>query len=149
MRFIAVSADRVPPRPPLPRDNAPPRPPPPETDDEEDFPVPMANQPIMVGNKQNTHCTHIKIDRSFSHHYILVFISNCPVFTLKNYCIHAGVPCIYIIMHYDDTPSVQDSTCIVSLIHTQSNSYSVLLLYITARVHLIHYLCFTTKMYQM
>lgn len=38
----------VPPRPPPPSDMAPPRPPPPETDDEEDFPIPQANQPIMV-----------------------------------------------------------------------------------------------------
>ena len=42
--------DKVPPRPPMPRDLAPPRPPPPETDteDEEAFPTPQANQPIMV-----------------------------------------------------------------------------------------------------
>ncbi|XP_052798617.1 vinculin-like isoform X8 [Mya arenaria] len=37
-----------PPRPPLPSDTMPPRPPPPETDDEEDFPVPQENQPIMM-----------------------------------------------------------------------------------------------------
>lgn len=38
----------IPPRPPLPHETAPARPPPPDTDDEEDFPVPQANQPIMV-----------------------------------------------------------------------------------------------------
>jgi len=47
--FLSRTADSTaPPRPPLPRETAPPRPPPPETDDEEDFPMPQANQPIMV-----------------------------------------------------------------------------------------------------
>uniref|UniRef100_A0A4D5R9C1 Vinculin n=1 Tax=Scolopendra viridis TaxID=118503 RepID=A0A4D5R9C1_SCOVI len=44
-------SDQVPPRPPLPTgDHPPPRPPPPETDDEDEmhFPVPQANQPIMM-----------------------------------------------------------------------------------------------------
>lgn len=43
-------AGETPPRPPLPQDTTPPRPPPPETDDEDDaaFPIPQANQPIMV-----------------------------------------------------------------------------------------------------
>lgn len=43
--------DHVPPRPPLPGgEHPPPRPPPPETDDEDEmhFPVPQANQPIMM-----------------------------------------------------------------------------------------------------
>ena len=49
-RIVVVVVDKVPPRPPMPRDLAPPRPPPPETDteDEEAFPTPQANQPIMV-----------------------------------------------------------------------------------------------------
>jgi hypothetical protein len=51
--FNALNVDGVldggaPPRPPPPHEMAPPRPPPPETDDEEDFPIPQANQPIMV-----------------------------------------------------------------------------------------------------
>ncbi|XP_052235496.1 vinculin-like isoform X4 [Dreissena polymorpha] len=37
-----------PPRPPLPSNTMPPRPPPPDTDDEEDFPIPQENQPIMM-----------------------------------------------------------------------------------------------------
>ncbi|XP_052798610.1 vinculin-like isoform X3 [Mya arenaria] len=45
--WAAYSQDG-PPRPPLPSDTMPPRPPPPETDDEEDFPVPQENQPIMM-----------------------------------------------------------------------------------------------------
>ena len=51
-RIVLVVVDKVPPRPPMPRDLAPPRPPPPETDteDEEAFPTPQANQPIMVKN---------------------------------------------------------------------------------------------------
>ena len=50
LKYALVSTDRAPPRPPLPMDSAPPRPPPPETDDEDDlnFPLPQANQPIMV-----------------------------------------------------------------------------------------------------
>ncbi|XP_025087819.1 vinculin-like isoform X10 [Pomacea canaliculata] len=46
----------VPPRPPPPSDMAPPRPPPPETDDEEDFPIPQANQPIMMA----AHALHME-----------------------------------------------------------------------------------------
>lgn len=40
----------APPRPPLPHETVPPRPPPPETDDEDEsaFPMPQANQPIMM-----------------------------------------------------------------------------------------------------
>ncbi|CAL1528303.1 unnamed protein product [Lymnaea stagnalis] len=49
----------APPRPPLPYDQAPPRPPPPETDDEDDsafFPIPQANQPIMMA----AHALHME-----------------------------------------------------------------------------------------
>ena len=54
-RAIYLTSDRAPPRPPMPRDLAPPRPPPPETDteDEEAFPTPQANQPIMVRYRKN------------------------------------------------------------------------------------------------
>ncbi|XP_076450558.1 vinculin-like isoform X9 [Babylonia areolata] len=48
--------DGAPPRPPPPHDLAPPRPPPPETDDEEDFPIPQANQPIMMA----AHALHME-----------------------------------------------------------------------------------------
>ncbi len=52
-RPLSVS-ENAPPRPPPPRDTAPPRPPPPETDDEDEmnFPIPQANQPIMVGGSE-------------------------------------------------------------------------------------------------
>ncbi|XP_041366233.1 vinculin-like isoform X7 [Gigantopelta aegis] len=46
----------APPRPPLPHEMAPPRPPPPETDDEDDFPIPQANQPIMMA----AHALHME-----------------------------------------------------------------------------------------
>ncbi|XP_076114502.1 vinculin-like isoform X11 [Mytilus galloprovincialis] len=46
----------IPPRPPLPHETAPARPPPPDTDDEEDFPVPQANQPIMMA----AHALHME-----------------------------------------------------------------------------------------
>lgn len=48
--LLLSTGDGAPPRPPLPYDQAPPRPPPPETDDEDEaaFPIPQANQPIMV-----------------------------------------------------------------------------------------------------
>ncbi|KAL5006317.1 hypothetical protein ScPMuIL_015123 [Solemya velum] len=48
----------TPPRPPLPQDTTPPRPPPPETDDEDDaaFPIPQANQPIMMA----AHALHME-----------------------------------------------------------------------------------------
>ncbi|XP_070200655.1 vinculin-like isoform X2 [Littorina saxatilis] len=49
-------SDGAPPRPPPPSDMAPPRPPPPETDDEEDFPIPQANQPIMMA----AHALHME-----------------------------------------------------------------------------------------
>ncbi|XP_076450560.1 vinculin-like isoform X11 [Babylonia areolata] len=49
-------SDGAPPRPPPPHDLAPPRPPPPETDDEEDFPIPQANQPIMMA----AHALHME-----------------------------------------------------------------------------------------
>ncbi|XP_050409059.1 vinculin isoform X9 [Patella vulgata] len=49
-------ADSAPPRPPLPHEMAPPRPPPPDTDDEEDFPIPQANQPIMMA----AHALHME-----------------------------------------------------------------------------------------
>ncbi|XP_050409057.1 vinculin isoform X7 [Patella vulgata] len=48
--------DSAPPRPPLPHEMAPPRPPPPDTDDEEDFPIPQANQPIMMA----AHALHME-----------------------------------------------------------------------------------------
>ncbi|XP_035828646.1 vinculin [Aplysia californica] len=50
--------DGAPPRPPLPHETAPPRPPPPETDDEDDsaFPIPQANQPIMMA----AHALHME-----------------------------------------------------------------------------------------
>ncbi|XP_059177880.1 vinculin-like [Physella acuta] len=48
----------APPRPPPPHDHAPPRPPPPETDDEDEaaFPIPQANQPIMMA----AHALHME-----------------------------------------------------------------------------------------
>lgn len=49
-------SEGAPPRPPPPSDMAPPRPPPPETDDEEDFPIPQANQPIMMA----AHALHME-----------------------------------------------------------------------------------------
>ncbi|KAK6184512.1 hypothetical protein SNE40_001838 [Patella caerulea] len=49
-------AESAPPRPPLPHEMAPPRPPPPDTDDEEDFPIPQANQPIMMA----AHALHME-----------------------------------------------------------------------------------------
>ncbi|KAL8579165.1 hypothetical protein ACOMHN_010749 [Nucella lapillus] len=49
-------SESAPPRPPPPHDLAPPRPPPPETDDEEDFPIPQANQPIMMA----AHALHME-----------------------------------------------------------------------------------------
>ncbi|KAK6184513.1 hypothetical protein SNE40_006977 [Patella caerulea] len=48
--------ESAPPRPPLPHEMAPPRPPPPDTDDEEDFPIPQANQPIMMA----AHALHME-----------------------------------------------------------------------------------------
>ncbi|XP_063400804.1 vinculin-like isoform X5 [Mytilus trossulus] len=54
-RVIARDGD-IPPRPPLPHETAPARPPPPDTDDEEDFPVPQANQPIMMA----AHALHME-----------------------------------------------------------------------------------------
>ncbi|ELU06809.1 hypothetical protein CAPTEDRAFT_221766 [Capitella teleta] len=57
--------DNAPPRPPLPSDRAPPRPPPPETDDEDEtsFPVPQANQPIMMA----AHALHTDVMQWSSH----------------------------------------------------------------------------------
>lgn len=49
-------SEGAPPRPPPPHDLAPPRPPPPETDDEEEFPIPQANQPIMMA----AHALHME-----------------------------------------------------------------------------------------
>lgn len=49
-------SDGAPPRPPPPHEMVPPRPPPPETDDEEDFPIPQANQPIMMA----AHALHME-----------------------------------------------------------------------------------------
>ncbi|XP_064603659.1 vinculin-like isoform X6 [Liolophura sinensis] len=48
----------APPRPPPPHEMAPPRPPPPETDDEDEmaFPIPQANQPIMMA----AHALHME-----------------------------------------------------------------------------------------
>ncbi|XP_052235480.1 vinculin-like isoform X2 [Dreissena polymorpha] len=46
--FAVVDGFDGPPRPPLPSNTMPPRPPPPDTDDEEDFPIPQENQPIMM-----------------------------------------------------------------------------------------------------
>ncbi|XP_050409058.1 vinculin isoform X8 [Patella vulgata] len=51
-----IEEDSAPPRPPLPHEMAPPRPPPPDTDDEEDFPIPQANQPIMMA----AHALHME-----------------------------------------------------------------------------------------
>ncbi|XP_076114500.1 vinculin-like isoform X10 [Mytilus galloprovincialis] len=53
---ISISDGDIPPRPPLPHETAPARPPPPDTDDEEDFPVPQANQPIMMA----AHALHME-----------------------------------------------------------------------------------------
>ncbi|XP_041366236.1 vinculin-like isoform X9 [Gigantopelta aegis] len=55
MRQLHIS-EGAPPRPPLPHEMAPPRPPPPETDDEDDFPIPQANQPIMMA----AHALHME-----------------------------------------------------------------------------------------
>ncbi|KAH9513752.1 hypothetical protein Btru_042006, partial [Bulinus truncatus] len=58
MSQLYISAEGAPPRPPLPYDQAPPRPPPPETDDEDEaaFPIPQANQPIMMA----AHALHME-----------------------------------------------------------------------------------------
>ncbi|XP_055899269.1 vinculin-like isoform X3 [Biomphalaria glabrata] len=58
MSQLQISGDSAPPRPPLPYDQAPPRPPPPETDDEDEaaFPIPQANQPIMMA----AHALHME-----------------------------------------------------------------------------------------
>ncbi|BFZ04162.1 hypothetical protein BsWGS_07200 [Bradybaena similaris] len=55
---LHISGQGAPPRPPLPYDHAPPRPPPPETDDEDEmaFPIPQANQPIMMA----AHALHME-----------------------------------------------------------------------------------------
>jgi hypothetical protein len=62
--IIIVDGD-IPPRPPLPHETAPARPPPPDTDDEEDFPIPQANQPIMVSkvyyNNVSKICHHFTV----------------------------------------------------------------------------------------
>lgn len=75
---IPFSTDKVPPRPPMPRDLAPPRPPPPETDTEDDeaFPTPQANQPIMVGNLRFSCCDDasvLYVCQSVTHVYLIVF----------------------------------------------------------------------------
>ncbi|XP_074659984.1 vinculin-like isoform X2 [Tubulanus polymorphus] len=56
--YSGYYSEHAPPRPPLPRDTAPPRPPPPETDDEDEanFPIPQANQPIMMA----AHALHLE-----------------------------------------------------------------------------------------
>ncbi|XP_052066169.1 vinculin-like isoform X2 [Mytilus californianus] len=54
--MVAPEDGDIPPRPPLPHETAPARPPPPDTDDEEDFPVPQANQPIMMA----AHALHME-----------------------------------------------------------------------------------------
>ncbi|ESP05115.1 hypothetical protein LOTGIDRAFT_102378 [Lottia gigantea] len=54
--YLHYSTYSAPPRPPLPHELAPPRPPPPDTDDEEDFPIPQANQPIMMA----AHALHME-----------------------------------------------------------------------------------------
>ncbi|XP_052066170.1 vinculin-like isoform X3 [Mytilus californianus] len=53
---LNINDGDIPPRPPLPHETAPARPPPPDTDDEEDFPVPQANQPIMMA----AHALHME-----------------------------------------------------------------------------------------
>lgn len=53
---LNINEGNIPPRPPLPHETAPARPPPPDTDDEEDFPVPQANQPIMMA----AHALHME-----------------------------------------------------------------------------------------
>ncbi|XP_076114503.1 vinculin-like isoform X12 [Mytilus galloprovincialis] len=56
MSQLNINDGDIPPRPPLPHETAPARPPPPDTDDEEDFPVPQANQPIMMA----AHALHME-----------------------------------------------------------------------------------------
>ena len=53
---LNINDGDIPPRPPLPHETAPARPPPPDTDDEEDFPIPQANQPIMMA----AHALHME-----------------------------------------------------------------------------------------